>query len=156
MPLLEYTQDCLDAAQGKWPASGEGYFDPPRQPGQPRRADRPKAIRVFKNGFIENVFAKSHPVMPIVWFLPIIVYGLYSGYVHRGASSMFGMFFGGWFLWTLLEYFLHRIVFHMGATNPEERFRAFMVHGYHHEFTNDKMRLVAPPIMSWPLAVIVS
>jgi sterol desaturase/sphingolipid hydroxylase (fatty acid hydroxylase superfamily) len=29
-----------------------------------------------------------------------------------------------------------------------------MMHGYHHEFPNDPMRLVAPPLMSWPLAAL--
>jgi sterol desaturase/sphingolipid hydroxylase (fatty acid hydroxylase superfamily) len=28
------------------------------------------------------------------------------------------------------------------------------VHGYHHVFPDDKNRLVAPPLMSWPLAGI--
>jgi sterol desaturase/sphingolipid hydroxylase (fatty acid hydroxylase superfamily) len=155
MSLLVYSQECLDAAQGLWPASGEGYNDPPRDPAEPRRIDRPKSIRVFKNDFIEKVFARSHPILPLVWFGPIISYGIYVGLVRRGALSTLGTFAVGWLLWTLIEYILHRVVFHMSAHTPEQRFRAFMMHGYHHEFPNDKLRLVAPPIMSWPIASVL-
>jgi hypothetical protein len=29
-----------------------------------------------------------------------------------------------------------------------------MAHGYHHEFPSDRSRLVMPPMISWPLAVM--
>jgi dihydroceramide fatty acyl 2-hydroxylase len=155
MALIRYTQDCLDAAQGKWPATGDGYYDAPREPSAARRRDRPVSIRVFENGFIETIFAKAHPITPILWFGPCIGYGLYLGVTRRGVLGAGGLFLFGWLLWTLLEYLLHRYVFHMAASTPEKRFRQFMAHGYHHEFPNDKYRLVAPPLMSWPLAVVV-
>jgi sterol desaturase/sphingolipid hydroxylase (fatty acid hydroxylase superfamily) len=152
MPFLAYTKDCLDAAQGKWPASG-GFYDE-AQPAD-RRRDRPKSIDVFENRVIEHVFARAHPITPIIWFGPFIAYGLYAGVRGAGALATIGMFLGGWLVWTLIEYILHRFLFHMSAHTPEQKFRAFMVHGYHHEFANDKMRLVAPPLMSWPIAIVV-
>jgi len=30
------------------------------------------------------------------------------------------------------------------------------VHGYHHIYPNDKMRLVAPPLMSWPVGAVLA
>ena len=156
MPLLRYTDDCLNAAQGRWPASGQGgWGDLASNPAAPKRPDRPKSIRVFENGFIEKVFAQAHPLTPIIWFGPIIAWGIYGGATRLGVLATLGLFVGGWLIWTLLEYVLHRFLFHIGASNEEERFRAFMMHGYHHEFPNDKMRLVAPPLMSWPLAIPV-
>jgi sterol desaturase/sphingolipid hydroxylase (fatty acid hydroxylase superfamily) len=154
MPAFRYTQECLDAAQGKWPASGGFHGDDPASATQ-RRRDRPKFIRVFENNFIEKVFARAHPITPIIWFGPFMVYGLYSGLVGVGALSTLGLVVAGWLVFTLIEYFLHRFLFHMSAHTPEEKFRAFMVHGYHHEFPNDKLRLVAPPLMSWPIAIVV-
>ena len=74
-----------------------------------------KSIRVFKNGFIEKVFARAHPITPIVWFGPILGYGVYRGVVDRGVLSTLGLFALGWLIWTLLEYLLHRGIFHMGA-----------------------------------------
>src|SRR5512143_2254604 len=149
MTWLRYTQECLDAAQGKWPASGAWGADP-----VDKRRQRPRRIRVFENGFIEHVFAQSHPILPIVWFGPFIAYGLIEGALRAGVARAAGLFLVGWLIWTFIEYLLHRFVFHMEARTPEERFRSFMVHGYHHEFPNDKLRLVAPPLMSWPIAAV--
>lgn len=152
MPLFAYTKEVLDAAQGKWPASG-GLYDENAPPS--RRRDRPKSIEVFQNRILEHVFARAHPITPIIWFGPFIAYGIYLGLADTGVWATLGRFLGGWLIWTLLEYGLHRFLFHMRAETPEQKFRAFMVHGYHHEFANDKMRLVAPPIMSWPIAVVL-
>ena len=148
MGFPRYTQECLDAAQGKWPASG-GFH------GETSRKSRPKFIRVFENDVLEKVFARAHPLTPIVWFGPFIAYGLYTGVVRAGLLGAIGLFVAGWLVWTFIEYLLHRFLFHMSAETPEQKFRAFMVHGYHHEFPNDKLRLVAPPLMSWPIAAVV-
>ncbi len=154
MPLLRYTEDCLNAGQGRWPASGlGGWGDLESNPNAPRRPDRPKSIRVFENGFIEKVFAQAHPVTPIIWFGPFIAWGIYRGVTGPGVPATLGLFAAGWLAWTFIEYLLHRFLFHIGAHDEKSRFRAFMMHGYHHEFPNDKMRLVAPPLMSWTLAV---
>ena len=58
-------------------------------------------------------------------------------------------------MWTLFEYWLHRLVFHF---EPEEGFGAklhWMIHGVHHDHPNDPLRLVMPPAASIPLAIIV-
>ena len=148
MAVFRYTEDCLKAAQGEWPGSGIMHGDD-RFSGK----DRPKSIRIFKNGFIEAVFARAQPLTPIVWFGPFIAYGIYSGLRQVGLASSALYFATGWLIWTLMEYLLHRFLFHAEAHTPDQKFRSFMVHGYHHEFPNDKLRLVAPPLMSWTLAV---
>jgi sterol desaturase/sphingolipid hydroxylase (fatty acid hydroxylase superfamily) len=147
MALLELTQECIDAANGKWPGV---------EPGS-KRKDRPISIPVFTNWIVEHVFARAHWVTPILWFGPIIAYGIYRGLRdprtagwHTGA-----LFVSGWLIWTLIEYLLHRYFFHLKPTNDKERIRAFLSHGYHHDFPDDPMRLVAPPVMSWGPAIIV-
>ena len=150
MGFIGYTQECLDAAQGLWPASGD-------HEGHSRR-ERPRTIRVFKNGLLE-LTSKAHPVTPIVWFGPVIAYGLYTG--GRGPFGVLGtfeLFCAGLLAWTLLEYGMHRLFFHgliRNAHTPGRKFQAFMAHGYHHEFPDDPMRLVMPPMISWPLALAV-
>src|SRR5436190_22475246 len=119
MGLLQYTKECLDAAQGQWPASGAwGVED-----ASAKRRERPKTIRVFENGFIEKVFARSHPILPIVWFGPFIAYGIVEGALRAGLLATVGLFVGGWLVWTFLEYLLHRFLFHFEPHTPEERFR---------------------------------
>ena len=94
---------------------------------------------------------------PILWVGPILLTALYvsvRGGVRASLVAL-GLFLAGWLAWSLLEYVLHRFIFHMGAKSPRERLRAFLLHGYHHEFPDDAMRLVAPPLMSFPIAVVM-
>ena len=61
---------------------------------------------------------------------------------------------GGYVLWTFSEYWIHRAIFHF---EPEAGFGArlhWMVHGVHHDHPNDPLRLVMPPAVSVPLAVL--
>lgn len=121
----------------------------------PGNRDERDGIRVFKSGFIEQVFSKAHPVSPIVWTGPFIIAGLWQGFSRGQVGLTLGLFAFGILMWTLLEYLLHRFVFHWQPGGPRGTVWSFMVHGYHHEFPNDKMRLVAPPLMLIFFAVIV-
>ena len=54
----------------------------------------------------------------------------------------------------MLEYWLHRIVFHF---EPEDGWGArlhYIIHGVHHDHPNDPLRLVMPPAVSVPLALL--
>jgi sterol desaturase/sphingolipid hydroxylase (fatty acid hydroxylase superfamily) len=114
-------------------------------------------IRVYKNGFVEHVLASSHPIMPGIWFGWAVVYGLMLATPSGpGHPQRLGLFFGGVVGFTLLEYLLHRFAFHWDPGEKREaKVRLFLMHGLHHQFPNDKWRLVAPPLMSWPLALIL-
>lgn len=119
-----------------------------------RRINR---IRVYKNPFVEHVLASSHPAMPAVWFGWAIVYGaalaLASG---PGRPGRVGLFAAGVLGFTLIEYLLHRFAFHWDpGTDEKARIRLFLMHGLHHQFPNDRLRLVAPPLMSWPIAAVL-
>lgn len=141
MSWIRYTQECLDASEGVLPT---------------KRSERKVSIRVFENDFMEFVLGRAHPVTPIIWFGPFIAAGLYR--VARGPLSIgrgAALFIAGLVAMSLLEYVLHRFLFHWVPDNREGRFRHFMMHGYHHQFPNDPMRLVAPPLMSWPVAAVV-
>lgn len=61
------------------------------------------------------------------------------------------------FLWTLLEYSLHRWVFHLDATH-KNRFVCtfhFLLHGLHHKVPFDPYRLVFPPFPATILATLI-
>lgn len=146
MGLLDLTPECIDAVN-QW----SGHVGPPSAQNRKKTA-----IRVFKNGFVENVLAKSHPILPGVWFGWLIAYGAYDGATRLGALGI-GLFALGVLMWTLTEYVLHRWLFHrVPGDTFEAKVPQFMLHGYHHEFPNDPYRLVAPPLMSFPIAVVVA
>jgi sterol desaturase/sphingolipid hydroxylase (fatty acid hydroxylase superfamily) len=140
-----YTEECLETIE-KW----SGEFS------KPNAVNREKdGIRIFRNPFIEHVLAKAHPIIPGLWAIPLAVWGLIRGFTggHSGVVGTIGLFALGVLLWTLLEYVLHRFLFHITAKDLGGKIRSFMAHGYHHEFPNDKMRLVAPPLMAATLGI---
>lgn len=137
---IRYTQECREAAEGRLPVGPDGKT--------------PVSIQVQENWWLENVFGRSHPFLPMVWFGPVAAYGLWRG-APAGLGRTAGLFFAGWLIWSLLEYVLHRYVFHFNAVNEAERLQLFLLHGYHHSFPNDRTRLVAPPWMSWPPALVI-
>ena len=114
-----------------------------------RLADSPE---MFQSSFL-NFFSRVHPAVPAVVFVPVIALMVYlAADGGLGALTIVGLFALGLFIWTLTEYWLHRLVFHW-----EPRFRGgdrlhFIIHGVHHDHPNDKLRLVMPPAVSIPLA----
>lgn len=146
MGLLDLTEECLNAAEGEMPDPGVGPDGKRRKPA--------KRMNVFKNSFIEKYLAQAHPITPGIWFGWIVAYGLYAGFTTHGWLALPAFAFG-WLLISLVEYVLHRYLFHFNAKNKAERLQLFLIHGYHHEFPNDPMRLVLPPIGIWPVAAII-
>jgi dihydroceramide fatty acyl 2-hydroxylase len=147
LSLFRYTKDCLEAAEGRWPADDHGLS---------RGVERPKTIRVFINPLLEGI-SRAHPITPAIWFGPIIAWAWISSPAKLGLGRTALAFAAGALWFTFFEYVLHRFFFHgllRVARDVPSRFRAFMVHGYHHEFPDDKMRLVMPPMISWPLAAL--
>jgi sterol desaturase/sphingolipid hydroxylase (fatty acid hydroxylase superfamily) len=147
MSILEMTNEIRTAVD-RW----DGTFGAPAQENR-----KTEAVQVFTSSFIERAFATSHPVLPVVWFGPFIVYGLVVPFTNAsvGLARGLGLYAAGVLVWTLVEYVLHRFVFHLKPSGDYgSKMRIFMMHGYHHQFPNDRMRLVAPPIMSWPVAVV--
>ena len=69
-------------------------------------------------------------------------------------AAVAGVFVLGLVGWSLTEYLLHRFVFHFEPDTRWGRRLHFIIHGVHHDFPHDPMRLVMPPSVSVPLAVL--
>lgn len=148
MALAQYTDEVLDAID-RW----DGIMSAPAHHNR-KRID---GIQVLQNRFLERYFATSHWFTPAVWFGPIIAYGIYRSLTDPMVPGWLTatLIISGISLWTLFEYVLHRVIFHATAKTPGGKRRLFMMHGYHHEFPSDRRRLVAPPALSWPIAVVI-
>ncbi len=114
-----------------------------------------ESARLFKSNFLE-MFSHVHPTVPLAIFLPIIGYFLYRGSDEAlmTPAIVVGLFFAGLFVWTLTEYLLHRFVFHYEPTSEWGKKLHFLMHGVHHDYPNDSLRLVMPPVVSLPLALL--
>ncbi|XP_006641387.3 fatty acid 2-hydroxylase [Lepisosteus oculatus] len=144
---------------------GEKYDDWVHQP-----VDRP--IRLFYSDVIEACSKTSWYMVPIVW-LPVVAYLSWYCFssLARGDTRLFAsfttdysipihkytfpfMFLLGMFLWSLVEYLIHRFLFHMKppASNYYLITFHFLLHGQHHKSPYDGSRLVFPPI---PASIVI-
>lgn len=138
---------------------GEKYDTWVHQP-----VDRP--IRLFGNDFFEANTKTSWYMVPIVW-MPLVIYlswycysllaqettrlvisSDYSILVHKYSFPF--IFMLGMFLWSFIEYCIHRFVFHMRppAHNYYLITLHFLLHGQHHKSPFDGARLVFPPSLA--------
>src|ERR1044072_5458385 len=118
-----------------------------------RRTDYLKASPPMFQSRLLDRFTRVHPVVPVLIYAPVIVLMLVLAVDRDGWWDTFGLVLVGYVVWTLFEYWLHRIVFHF---EPEDGIGArlhWMIHGVHHDHPNDPLRLVMPPAASIPLAV---
>src|SRR3954465_10097150 len=117
-----------------------------------RRADLLKASpRMFESDLLDKL-SRVHPAVPVFIFLPAIVVLVALAVGRVSALGLIGLFAGGYFFWTLSEYWIHRVIFHF---EPEKGFGArlhWIIHGVHHDHPNDPMRLVMPPSGSVPVS----
>ncbi len=109
---------------------------------------------LFESRFLD-FFSRVHPSIPGVVFIPVIVVCFALG-IQNGTSVLgsIGLVLAGLLIWTLTEYWLHRLVFHWEPDHPLGSRFHFIMHGVHHDHPNDRLRLVMPPAVSIPLAAL--
>ncbi|XP_012134991.2 fatty acid 2-hydroxylase isoform X2 [Megachile rotundata] len=112
-----------------------------------------RQIRLFQSNYLEILSITPWYLIPIIW-IPVCVAFLCLGWVqapedHSGnlllqaaVSYVFGLF-----LWTVMEYVLHRKLFHFKPPANSKILISlhFLLHGIHHKTPFDDRRLVFPP-----------
>ena len=108
--------------------------------------------RMFDSPLLDRM-SRVHPaVVPLIFVPTIAILAVAAWPGMQPRWTFFAWAAGGWFFWTLTEYWMHRVVFHF---EPEKGIGArvhWIIHGVHHDHPNDPMRLVMPPSASIPLA----
>jgi dihydroceramide fatty acyl 2-hydroxylase len=118
-----------------------------------RRTDVLKASPpMFETAWLDKL-SRVHPAVPVVIFVPAI--GILAGLAldSQPVLTAIALILGGYFFWSLTEYWIHRAIFHF---EPEDGLGArfhWIIHGVHHDHPNDPLRLVMPPSVSIPLAL---
>ncbi|KAI9763653.1 MAG: fatty acid alpha-hydroxylase [Geoglossum simile] len=148
---------------------------------RPRHYKGGESAPLFGN-FLEPLSKTPWWVVPLVW-LPPVIYGTFvarEGLANWGQVCIYWLL--GLGLWTLVEYGLHRCLFHVdeyvlresllwletadiARYLPDNRVGItlhFLLHGIHHYLPMDKYRLVMPPTLFvvlatpfWKLAQVV-
>ena len=110
---------------------------------------------LFQNRLLERL-TRTTFYFPVVLYLVIgivtSVYCYFSLSIH--ILTIIGLFVTGVFIFTLVEYLIHRFVFHFKANTPRQHELKYKIHGVHHHYPKDKDRLAMPPLMSLTLAAL--
>lgn len=107
---------------------------------------------VLLGGWLEP-FTKVYWWVPLVFWIPAVLamlrFAVTTWSLWKVAVLYFGMAVCGW---PFLEFFLHRVLYHMSTESYWGNTAHFLFHGVHHLTPMDKTRLVAPP----PLAIFIA
>lgn len=109
--------------------------------------------KLSDNWFIERI-TRTHISIPITLFLGYSGGLLYWSAVNTSllVGTTVALFFVGLLAFTLVEYLMHRFLFHMELTTKFRKRIQYIMHGVHHEFPKDKDRLAMPPLASLTIA----
>ena len=126
--------------------------DTPR-PAKPQRG----SPQLFKSPWVDKYFSRIRPWHVLALWAPVTLYLCYRA-LHQGARILpaIGVLLAGVLTWTLIEYLLHRFVFHYEPGDKKwKQELMFLIHGIHHDYPWDADRLVMPPSVSALIAVIL-
>ena len=115
----------------------------------------PETPPMFQIKFIDGFSRVPWYAVPAVW-VPALTASFAYGVAGQGlpVAASAGAAAAGVFVWSFAEYWLHRTLFHwVPATSWGPRFH-FFLHGVHHDYINDKYRLVMPPVAAAVLAAM--
>ena len=112
-------------------------------------------VRLFKNGLLERL-SKISPLTVLAIYLPVALLFTWKSFAVGVSAGVFVMLFlSGLAVWTLFEYFFHRYIFHFTPRGAFQQRVSFLFHGVHHQYPNDKKRLVMPLAMSVSIGALL-
>lgn len=130
----------------------EFYLDQVHRPRHYGKGSAP----IFGN-FLEPISKTPWWVVPLIW-IPADMYVVSIALQGSSAFTVAALYILGMFIWTLVEYLLHRFLFHIEDYLPDHAYAFtlhFLLHGVHHYLPMDRYRLVMPPtllvVITYPL-----
>ncbi len=123
---------------------------------EPFSSQEAASVPIFKNKLLDSL-TRTHIAVPVSLFF------LYAGgliWWTKAATTLSnlqiaGLFTVGLLFFTLVEYLVHRYVYHIPATTERRRKFQWTMHGVHHDHPKDKSRLAMPPVLSVLIGTIL-
>jgi sterol desaturase/sphingolipid hydroxylase (fatty acid hydroxylase superfamily) len=115
-----------------------------------------KEIRLFKSELLEDL-SHTTPFITAAFYSLMILTFLLAAFQFTTLLiwDAFWVFISGLFAWTLIEYVLHRFLFHVNHYFPALQRFHFVLHGVHHEQPHNKERLFMPPLPGMIIALFL-
>lgn len=108
---------------------------------------------LFASDFWESLTRTVWWAIPTIW-VPVVSYSIsVSARMGRTVPELALMVIFGIILWTLMEYTIHRFLFHIKTTSYWGNTMHYLLHGIHHKHPMDGLRLVFPPAATAVLLV---
>lgn len=108
---------------------------------------------LFQNQIMDRL-TRTHIAVPLVLFTLIstalMMYGFNKAYITPISSII--LFLSGLLAFTLVEYIMHRFLFHLPPKTEQAKKITYTIHGVHHDYPKDKDRLAMPI----PLSLTIS
>jgi dihydroceramide fatty acyl 2-hydroxylase len=118
------------------------------------RAEHLKASPPLLPWPLLDKLTRVHWSVPALLYLPVVAVLLWKATDRVSTLAIVLEVLAGYAVWTVSEYWLHRVVFHWEPPGELGQKLHFLLHGVHHEHPNDPKRLVMPPGASIPLALV--
>ena len=109
--------------------------------------------RLFDNPLLDKL-SRVHWSVPLFIYGPVIMALGAVSFRLIAPTAVLGMTALGYLIWTLIEYFGHRYLFHWEFPGDFGKRIHFLIHGVHHDHPNDPLRLVMPILLSGPIMII--
>jgi sterol desaturase/sphingolipid hydroxylase (fatty acid hydroxylase superfamily) len=119
------------------------------------KARKEERAKLYKNKFIEFLSRAPFGVSNTMWVIvAIIFYWLTITRVELSLANIIIFSLIGFLFWTIMEYILHRFVYHT-ETNSEG-YTQFQenLHSNHHHYPKDPERLAMPPVRELVLGAL--
>jgi len=122
------------------------------------RLDKPDnfgSAKMFSNPLLEKI-SRTNILVPITMFFVISSVSFYYAVTTTAIDLGVGISISliGLFVFTFVEYMMHKHFFHMAPDTPIKDKLQYTVHGVHHDYPKDKDRLAMPPFVSAAYAAI--
>ena len=109
-----------------------------------------KGTKVLFNNPVLERLSRTNTAIPVSIFLTFSAFLMVWGFIYSRypAWTQLLVFIIGLLLFSLVEYLVHRYLFHMITDTRKKEKIQYTFHGVHHEFPKDTSRLAMPPVIS--------
>ena len=110
-------------------------------------------VMLFHNAQLERLTLMPLPLFLATWISILLAASTCVVRCRLSLLHTAGLVVTGVLIWTLFEYAMHRLVFHLRPRSALGRHLIFLAHGNHHQNPGDRLRNIMPLSVSLVLGL---